>query len=203
MLKRFLENCKRPEGRFGKMVVGAMNNGHAPVSKWALGVFPVTDGEQVLDVGCGGGGNLARILQSCPQSRADGIDYSGASVECSRKTTRKYSTRCSILQGDVMRLPYSGESSDRVVSFESIYFWPDPVKGLAEIRRVLKPSGKVVIVCEMTDPEKGAFWMKRCEGMKIYTAAELRSFLEAAGFSGIKCETAHTVWCALQGVKEN
>ena len=89
MLKKFLSNCKKPTGKFGKMIVSAMNKGHAPLALWAFEVCPLKDGESVLDVGCGGGGNLVRILERCPKSRADGIDYSEESVACSRKVTKK------------------------------------------------------------------------------------------------------------------
>ena len=105
MIKKFLSNCKKPTGKFGKMIVSAMNKGHAPLALWAFEVCPLKDGESVLDVGCGGGGNLVRILERFPQSRADGIDYSEESVACSRKVTRKFADRCSILCGDAMRLP--------------------------------------------------------------------------------------------------
>lgn len=81
-----------------------------------------------------------------------------------------------------MHLPYRDDTFDRAVSFESIYFWPDPVRGLKEICRVLKQGGKVMIASEMTDPEKGKFWAKRCEGMTIYTAEQLAAFLKKQVF---------------------
>ena len=157
------------------------------------------DGESVLDVGCGGGGNLVRILERCPKSRADGIDYSEESVACSRKVTRKFADRCSILCGDAMRLPYRDDTFDRAVSFESIYFWPDPARGLKEICRVLKQGGKVMIASEMTDPEKGKFWAK----MTIYTAEELAALMGKAGFSDVKIHKTRKVWCAVEGVKRS
>ena len=170
MLKKFLSNCKKPEGKFGKWVVSAMNKGHAPLCLWAFEVCPLKDGE---------------------------------SVACSRKVTRKFADRCSILCGDAMRLPYQDDTFDRAVSFESIYFWPDPVRGLKEICRVLKQGGKVMIASEMTDPEKGKFWAKRCEGMTIYTAEQLASFLSEAGFSDVKVHKTRKVWCAVEGVKSS
>ena len=175
MIKKFLNNCKKPEGKFGKWVVSAMNKGHAPLCLWAFEV--------------------------CPKSRADGIDYSEESVACSRKVTRKFADRCSILCGDAMRLPYRGDTFGRAVSFESIYFWPDPARGLKEIYRVLKKGGKVMIASEMTDPEKGKFWAKRCEGMTIYTAEQLAALMGKAGFSDIKIHKTRKVWCAVEGIK--
>lgn len=100
-----------------------------------------------------------------------------------------------------MRLPYRGETYDRALSFECIYFWPDPVLGLKEMFRVLKKGGKATLVSEMTDPQKGKLWTKRCEGMNIYTAEELASFMEKAGFSDIKIHKTRKVWCAVEGIK--
>lgn len=201
MLKKFLKNCKKPEGKFGEWVVKAMNKGHQPLSLWAFDVCPLSDGETVLDVGCGGGGNLLRILERCPNSRVEGIDYSEESVACSRKTTGAYADRCGIVCGDAMQLPYPDETFDRAVSFESIYFWPDPLQGLKEMFRILKVGGKVMLASEMTDPFKGKFWAKRCEGMTIYTEEQLASFLSEAGFSDVKVHKTRKVWCAVEGVK--
>ena len=75
--------------------------------------------------------------------------------------------------------------------------------GLKEIYRVLKPSGKIMLASEMTDPEKGNFWAKRCEGMTIYTAEQLASFLSEAGFSDVKVHKTRKVWCIVEGVKRS
>ena len=50
MIKKFLNNCKKPEGKFGKWVVSAMNKGHAPLCLWAFEVCPLSDGESVLEL---------------------------------------------------------------------------------------------------------------------------------------------------------
>ena len=43
MLKKFLSNCKKPTRKFGKMIVSAMNKGHAPLALWAFEVCPLKD----------------------------------------------------------------------------------------------------------------------------------------------------------------
>lgn len=201
MLKKFLENCKKPQGKLGKFIINAMNKGHAPLSRWALTVFPPADGERFLDVGCGGGGNLVKILKQNPLSYGEGIDYSPVSVECSRRVTQNFTGRCKILQGDVMQLPYEKNTFDRVVSFESIYFWPNPITGVSEIWRVLKPGGKFMLALEMVEPNTGKFWSTRCQGMKIYTEQELTLFLEKSGFENIRSYRTHRSWCAMEGIK--
>ena len=197
-----MENCKCPRGVFGRLLAKTMNKGHAPLSRWAFSVCPPVDGESVLDIGCGGGGNLLRLLKSCPRSYVMGVDYSETSVACSLRLTSEWRNRCSVICADVMNLPVDSGLFDRAVSFESVYFWPNPVIALTEIARVLKPHGKVTVVTEMSDPQKGKFWTKRCPGMTVYTPEELVSFLEKAGFSDVNVYRTHKVWCAVEGKKK-
>lgn len=202
MLKVLMENCKCPRGVFGRLLAKTMNKGHALLSRWAFSVCPPVDGESVLDIGCGGGGNLLRLLKSCPRSYVMGVDYSETSVACSLRLTSEWRNRCSVICADVMNLPVDSGLFDRAVSFESVYFWPNPVIALTEIARVLKPHGKVTVVTEMSDPQKGKFWTKRCPGMTVYTPEELVSFLEKAGFSDVNVYRTHKVWCAVEGKKK-
>lgn len=185
MLKRYLAHCKNPQGRYGKRVISAMNVGHAPLNRWVFGIVEFTDGETVLDVGCGGGGNIVRILEMCPHSRVDGADYSATSVEKSREYTAEYSDRCSVKCCDVADMPFADGTYDTVTAFETVYFWREPVKCFEEIRRVLKPGGRVVVGSEMTDPEKGRFWTKRCEGMTVYSVRQICDIVSQAGFCSV------------------
>ena len=73
------------------------------------------------------------------------------------------------------------------------------MQGLKEMLRVLKRGGKVILASEMTDPEKGKIWTKRCEGMTIYTAEELAALMGKAGFSDIKIHKTRKV--AVEGIK--
>lgn len=72
---------------------------------------------------------------------------------------------------------------DMVTAFETIYFWPDAAKGLAEIHRVLKPGGRVLVCYDDDGTTPGAQDIaKQIEGMSLYTAERLESLLSEAGF---------------------
>ena len=105
------------------------------------------------------------------------------------------------ISADVAKLPFEDGSYDRVVSFESIYFWQNPVAAMQEISRVLKVGGRLVIATEMSDPVKGKKWADRCDGMTVYTAEQLAAFFEKAGFSDVKVHKTRKVWCVVEGVK--
>lgn len=202
MLKKFLENCKEPKGRFGYFVLKGMNSGHTPVANWAFGMVRWEDGDSILDVGCGGGANIARLLKKYPNSQVDGVDYSKQSVLTSRKVNADMlGRRCEITQGDVMALQFLEASYHRVIAVETVYFWPNLAEGLKEVFRVLQFSGEALIVCEMGDPEKGRKWSKHCEGMNIYTGMQIKDAMEQAGFSKVQV-MKRGVWTAVLGKKE-
>ena len=82
VLKKVFNNARKPQGVIGKIMVTGMNgNAHAMLAKWALSNLVINDDSRVLDIGCGGGGNIARLLQLCPNGYVAGIDYSPVSVK--------------------------------------------------------------------------------------------------------------------------
>ncbi|MCI2045379.1 MAG: class I SAM-dependent methyltransferase, partial [Sphaerochaeta sp.] len=87
-------------------MLGMMNRGHAPLSRWGLSLLSPDKDAHVLDVGCGGGANIARLLRRCPEGAVDGLDASAESVAYSKKKNRRALDRCSIIQGDIRALPY-------------------------------------------------------------------------------------------------
>ncbi len=197
MLRRFLDNCKKPEGSLGRLILRGMNGGHGPVTRWGLSLMRWADGDRILDVGCGGGATVSRLLRQYPHSQVDGVDYSAQSVAVSRRTNaRALGRRCSIVQGDAMALPFADGMYDGVTAVETVYFWPSLTGGLEEVRRVLRPGGRVLLICEMSDPVRGRFWSSRCPGMTIYTGAQLRDALHQAGFEGV-CLYERGAWAAL------
>lgn len=73
LLSKIFSNTRKPEGFFGRMMVNGMNGGgHARLAEWGLSHLTLTADANVLDVGCGGGANVARLLKRCPQRDGDG-----------------------------------------------------------------------------------------------------------------------------------
>ena len=147
--------------------------------------------DSVLDVGCGGGQTLYRLAETYPEAVLDGIDYSEVSVELSRETNETYIAdgRMAIHQASVDELPFEDDSFDKVITVESFYFWPDHDKGLKEIRRVLKPNGKLLIICEVYGD--APLSPRERENIQKYTMfnptrAEYRELLERNGLRDVE-----------------
>lgn len=202
MFRKLLQNTRKPQGFLGRMMLLGMNRGHKPLADWATSYLPLRADAHVLDVGCGGGANIAALLDRCPEGEVDGLDYSAASVAASKKkNSAALGKRCTVLQGDVGNIPYAGGSYDAVTAFETVYFWPDLPRAFSEILRVLKPGGKFLLVCEMGDPSDTT-WSGRIDGMTVYSGEELKARLEEAGFVRVKLEKTKRMWFCLLAEKE-
>lgn len=205
-LSKIFSNTRKPEGFWGRLMVVGMNGGsHAAMASWGLDHANVPADGEILDIGCGGGANLARLMDRSLRAKVTGIDYSTVSVEKSRKVNADaiIKGRCKVLKASVSSLPFTDATFTMATAFETVYFWPDIVNSFAEVRRVLVPGGKFLIVNEddglSGNNEK---WEKMIEGMHTYTPDELETHLTAAGFRDVavyRDESRH--WLCVTAVK--
>ena len=189
ILSKIFSNTRKPEGFFGRMMVNGMNGGsHARMAEWGLSYVNLSEHADVLDIGCGGGANIARLLRGCPKGTVMGIDHSPVSVKKSTEVNAAAiaAGRCKVMEASATSLPFADSAFDLVTAFETVYFWPEIEKCFAGVHRILKEGGCFVIVNEddgLTDANKK--WEKIIDGMHTYTPDELRAHLIAAGFHNI------------------
>lgn len=143
-MKKFMENCKKPRDLYGKIIAKMMNSGHKKVASWGLSHLEIKDNDKILDLGCGGGGNIYRLLKKYPHIRVDGVDYSPISVEVSLDKVKKYKNRSNIFLEDVTKLSLNVESYDSVYASETIYFWNPIEIAFSEIYRILKNNWSIL-----------------------------------------------------------
>ena len=101
----------------------------------------------ILEVGSGPGRLAVRLAQTASNLEITGVDISSAMVERANRLAvgAGLGERVRFEVGDVGALPFPEGSFHGVVSTLSLHHWPDPARGLAEIHRVLRPSGEVWI----------------------------------------------------------
>lgn len=148
-------NPARPEGKEGALMLERMTKSHARMTSWALSHWEIDRDDVILDVGCGAGGALKQMSEAMGEEglgELSGIDHSEVSVAEATKNNQKDidSGKMEILLGSVEALPFSRDRFDKVLTVESFYFWKDPVQGLSEVRRVLKPEGIFFLVAEIS-----------------------------------------------------
>lgn len=198
--ERFFQNARKPQGLLGRLMMIRMNFRHAKLHRWGLSFLEFRPDEHILDVGCGGGSLMAKLLKHVPQGFVDGIDYSEEATAFARYRNRLAANRCRITCGDVGALPYREASFDAVTAFETVYFWPDLKRSLSGICRVLKPGGRFLLGCETDNPHTAENGV-RILGMKIYTADALLDFAHAAGFSETEIHRHPAGWICLSAKK--
>jgi SAM-dependent methyltransferase len=129
-----------------------------------------------------------------PDGRVVGLDFSPASVAVSRHTNAHAieAGRVQIVQGSVAALPFADRTFDIITAVETHYYWPDLLSDLREVRRVLKPDGRVVLIAEAYRGRR-ADWLYR-PAMRLLraeylTVDEHRAVLESAGYVNVEVHT--------------
>lgn len=167
----------------------------------------VEPGMRVLDAGCGSGHVMALLAERFSGIQLEGVDLSEDMVNKARRTITPFAN-ASVRQGDVQRLPFDAAAFDGVISLASIKHWPDQVRGLSEIFRVLKPGGRIFVMeadrhCSRESSVRFVkrwrlapwpmrivlveYFMRFVAGQGL-TAGRLQSLMEEAGFVEVKVE---------------
>jgi ubiquinone/menaquinone biosynthesis C-methylase UbiE len=90
---------------------------------------------------------IQRLSKLASAGHIAGIDPSREMVEQARtrNATAVQSGRVSLRRGSVENLPFDDNSFDKALAVNSMQVWPDAVAGLTEMRRVLKPGGRIAL----------------------------------------------------------
>lgn len=106
-----------------------------------------TEHATVADLGCGSGVILSEILMMKPRWMGHGLDISKASVSYARRLAahKRVAERADFRTGNIASLPYRDESLDLIVASEILEHMPEPEKVVKEMKRVLRPRGKLIL----------------------------------------------------------
>lgn len=188
-LRKYYTRARHPKGFWGFRIIKAMNGkGHAALPEWVLADLQINEDATVLDVGCGGGANIARLLAKCPQGHVTGLDNSTISLEGTKDYNYRdvVDKRCLVVGGNATQMPLAKNLFDVVTAFETVYFWPSLAKGISEVFRVLKQGGTAVIANEMDGLLPEYRNIENAVGMLVYTIDEISDALTKAGFTDIQ-----------------
>ncbi len=200
-----LGNPARPTGQAGQDMLMRMAESHRQVTDWGLSFADIKEDESILDVGCGSGMALKRVADKYERVNVYGIDYSETSAALSGENLRGYikDGRAHISCASVESLPFGDEFFDGVYTVESFYFWPDHLKGLKEIRRVLKSGGKFLLIADIYDtPDLDEHQRENIKKYNLYnpTLERFEQLLKEAGYKDVQVHTKEgTTWVCAEG----
>jgi len=165
-----------------------------------LELLAITPGEVVLEIGIGAGYSLKEIAHSVGQDgKAYGIDITPQMLEITRKRLEEAGliNRVDLCEGDARNMPYQDGEFDAVymASTLELFDTPDIPKVLKEIRRVLKPSGRLGVASLTREGRENSSFVRFYEWLhqKIPRYASCRPIyveksVEEAGYQIIKSE---------------
>jgi len=105
----------------------------------------VRPGLNVLDVGCGTGDFLRLLAPIVSPGTAVGVDLSETMIAEARQRSTENLENLSFRVGSALDLPFQAGSFDRILATQVLLHIPDPWRALAEMKRVLAPSGLISI----------------------------------------------------------
>jgi SAM-dependent methyltransferase len=118
-----------------------------PASDVVIDIADPTDGETVVDVGCGTGN--AALLAAERGARVIGVDPAERLLEVAATAAEDRDLDAEFVVGEAASMPVSNAEADAIVSVFGVIFAPDPPAAAAELARVMKSSGRIVLAAWM------------------------------------------------------
>ena len=169
-----------PTGIGGKISTFVMNCLNKKLYNAVVENLDIQKTDKILDIGFGNG-YLVHRLSSENLQKMYGIEISPDMLKVSTEKSRKYieQGKVELLLADVQNLPFENDLIDKIYTINTVYFWQDIHKGLAEIKRVLKPDGVFMNVIYLKE------WLDKLPitqyGFSKYTAEQIEKITTESG----------------------
>jgi ubiquinone/menaquinone biosynthesis C-methylase UbiE len=173
-----------PSGWFGRNVMGrCLNRSTAVHNDVVRGELAVAPGDRVLEIGFGGAALLEKLSAEASPGSVAGVELSDEMLAAAAGRLRNQIAAGGVVlkRGSVEALPFPDGQFDKACTVNTTYFWPDLVLGLAEVRRVLRPGGRVVIGFMSAEAIQSAGLDRH--GFACHSTEQMEKALVAAGFN--------------------
>jgi len=168
---------------------------HRKVAEYRGRVVPAAEG-RVLEVGIGSGLNLP--FYGAGVRQVIGLEPSAKLLAMARRAAGARAGKVELIKGSAESIPLDAASADTVVTTWTLCSIPDATRALAEMRRVLKPGGRLLFVEHGRAPEPNVVWWQdrltpawKCVGGGCHLNRAIAAMIEGAGFAFDRLQTGY------------
>jgi ubiquinone/menaquinone biosynthesis C-methylase UbiE len=150
--------------------------------------------DTVLDIGFGGGYSLRAVAARVTRGKVTGVDYSREMVRGASRMIqqRGLGDRVSARWGDVANLPFPRAAFHKVLTVNSLYYWPHPFASLEELSRVMKPRGRIAVA--FRSPKSLRPLTRGWKDFRLYEPEEVAALMRRAGLDVLRVEHRDQSW---------
>ncbi len=175
---------RKPHGEGAEAIAAYMRELNRALYVHVVKLLSVAKEKQWLELGFGEGMVPEMLHQQHEKLHYTGIDFSEEMVNMA---TAKYIPGANFMLGEVAQMPFDSNMFDVCFGINVVYFWENPGCELAEILRVLKPGGCLMLGYRPKTYMQAIPFTRF--GFKLYETTELENLLNKHGFVKITTET--------------
>lgn len=168
---------------------------HQPETEWSVHLLNVQQDDAILELGCGAGYAIERLVHQTTAKQITGVDSSSTMLRSVKKRNKEaiQSRRVDVLYGDLNKLAFPNDQFDKVFTIHTLYFWENISGTLVDIYNVLKPGGHFVIT--FCDGKNNVIWtsVKNLVENELLPSAKKHGFSEITFIEGPLSRQFHTV----------
>jgi SAM-dependent methyltransferase len=146
----------------------------------------ISEGSRIVDLGCGHGRITELLIEKVPSLEIVGVDMTRPLLDHFLVKSGSNGSKIQLMCADIATLPLNDNSFDVAVSSRVFQYLPDPLLGLREAVRVLKPGGRLVIsMPNRLNPIKYFTY----HHTKVYSSFEVASWFLKSQLEDIHCRS--------------
>lgn len=182
-----LRQFGRPAGVLGFAAIATMALENRATNRLLVRLAAPEPGEHALEIGCGPAVGARYAVDSRPGVRVTAVDASPTAISAARTMHRRPQRRGRLVLdvADVVSLPHPDETFDVAWTLNSLHHWEDPRAGLAELLRVLRPGGRLLVGERRPATDPGRFTP---QGLDDDAVDRILMVMTATGFDHVTVE---------------
>jgi len=184
-----LRQSMHPHGFWGRVFGWFMDRFNARAHKFALHRLDVQATDSILEIGFGTGRLARKLAKATRNGFVAGVDPSELMLQTAEKRTKRFRKkgRVELRLSEASELPWPDATFDKAAALHSFPYWTNPDHDIAEVNRVLKPGGLLLLILRV-HKKAGPKWLPNPisrSGQEIAGAFQL---LANSGFSETRIE---------------